>query len=403
MSLDKTLTDTYRRDLNFDKYSVYEALPGYFDDRYQNLITFLLEYYKSLEEDDNPVEKINDLLVSRDVTETKTELLSFIAKELLLGKSYFESFQDKRSALQFSNLLYRSKGTAFSIQQFFRTFYGLDIDVDYGKDRVFYIGDNPIDELVYLSSGQSSGKIFPYTYNDGTINVYVQNDAGEYIALRQDLEYTINFTQRSIELKPLEDINDALNSSDNSLSYLAETGYVLAGRSLKIITTRQGNTTIGSDLTDKRLTDDKFFQLYSILISTPVSVNVWKDAYKTFVHPAGIYLQGQVAITSVVSLKFGPQESIILPPPPIDIVEQANILKLGGTGLYSTDITELAVDSDGAEIRTRVNDLNHPFNVDNWHTQYPNLARADDINSRTLDDTFADMSNTINTLDENVY
>ena len=129
MAIDKTLTDRYRRELTIDKPSVFEALPAHFDEKYPKLVKFLQEYYNSHEEADNPVEKLNDLLLSRDITGASTELLTFISNELLLGKPYFESFNDKRTSLQFSNLLYRSKGTEFSINQFFRVFYGLDIEV----------------------------------------------------------------------------------------------------------------------------------------------------------------------------------------------------------------------------------------------------------------------------------
>ena len=38
-----------------------------------------------------------------------------------------------------------------------------------------------------------------------------------------------------------------------------------------------------------------------------------------------------------------------------------------------------------------------------WGRQYYQMYRANDINARTLDDTFITLSNTINTLDENVY
>ena len=108
MAIDKTLTDVYRRELDLDRYSVFEALPAHFDEKYPKLVNFLQEYYKTFEETNNPVEKLNDLLLSRDITGAKEELLTFISSELLLGKPYFESFNDKRTALQFSNLLYRS-------------------------------------------------------------------------------------------------------------------------------------------------------------------------------------------------------------------------------------------------------------------------------------------------------
>ena len=59
---------------------------------------------------------------------------------MLLGQSFFEGFIDKRTAAKFSNNLYRSKGTKFSIQQFFRMFFGIDVEIIYTKKDVFRIG-----------------------------------------------------------------------------------------------------------------------------------------------------------------------------------------------------------------------------------------------------------------------
>ena len=55
-------------------------------------------------------------------------------------RSYFEGFADKRTAAKFSNNLYRAKGTKFSIEQFFRMFFEVDIDLEYTKEQVFRVG-----------------------------------------------------------------------------------------------------------------------------------------------------------------------------------------------------------------------------------------------------------------------
>lgn len=49
MSVDKTLTDRFRRDLSFEKYEVFDAVPAHFDDKYPNLVAFLEKYHESLE------------------------------------------------------------------------------------------------------------------------------------------------------------------------------------------------------------------------------------------------------------------------------------------------------------------------------------------------------------------
>jgi hypothetical protein len=83
MSLDKTYSDIFRRIPEIDGYEVFDALPSHFDDKYPQLTKFLQTYQSSLEQDDNPATDIQKLLVARDIVQTKTEFLTFIASELL--------------------------------------------------------------------------------------------------------------------------------------------------------------------------------------------------------------------------------------------------------------------------------------------------------------------------------
>jgi hypothetical protein len=408
MSVDKTLKDINRFELDFDRYEVFNALPSHFDAKYPNLIKFLEKYYKSLEEDENPVSNVQDLLLSRDVTQTKTEFLTFIASELLLGEPYFESFTDKRSAVQNSSILYRSKGTEYSIKQFFRIFYGVDIEVEYGKDRLFLIGD-PKEETIEYTGSSESGNIFGITFEDSTVIVYLETSSGVFVEIREGEDYDLNYVQKSIILKKTttpswttdELGNPTSYANDPSLLYVANNGLLSVGKKIRIVSEKRSQTAIGADVTDKRLTDNRFFQLYGLLISTPISVSVWQRAYKTFIHPAGMYLAGQVDINSVFDFGFGPvPPAIIQPPLPILIEQSAD---LAPKSLFTTSITEIGPGPNGYNIRTRTNDMFHPRTIDKWHTQYGSLADADDINARTMDDSYADLSNDFNLLDEDIW
>jgi len=134
---DDTLRDLNRRDIAFPDYKHDQILPGFFATDYPKLLSLLEEYYHFEDGDDAPSRLVNDLFYSRDITQVDINLLSYIEDELLLGQSYFEGFANKRDAAKFSNTLYRSKGTKFSIQQFFRTFFSIDPDVVYRKNNVF--------------------------------------------------------------------------------------------------------------------------------------------------------------------------------------------------------------------------------------------------------------------------
>ena len=141
---DITLRDYNRRELAFPKYQVKEILPEFFRTEYPKLITLLDEYYNFENSTDSPSRLVDDLYYSRDITQNDLSLLTFIEDELLLGQNFFEGFSDKRAASKYSNVLFRSKGTKYSIQQFFRTFFGIDPDIIYTRKNIFNVGEDNI-------------------------------------------------------------------------------------------------------------------------------------------------------------------------------------------------------------------------------------------------------------------
>ena len=244
MPRDYTLKDNFRRDYRFtDHHTVDQVLPDYFKADYPKLIKLLEAYNQFEDSDQSPARLVHDIITARDITANDLSLLSFIEDELLLGQSYFEGFTNKRAAAKFSNNLYRSKGTLYSIQQFFRTFFGITPDVRYTKEDRFMVGED--------------------------------------------------------------------------------------------------DSRIGFD-SQKFLTDDKLYQVFAILIKADIPVERWREAYKLFVHPAGMYFGGQVLLEATGSFNFGimPDFEVIN----VDPVVQGEASL--GAGLLVTDLTG-EVDSDG--------------------------------------------------------
>ena len=148
---DKTLRDLNRRPLSFNRSQVAEALPEYFTSEYPKLVQLLESYYQYLDSDESAFGyRLKDLSTTRDIGQTAASNLTYIEDELLLGENYIEGVFDKRTGTELSNNFYRSKGTKFSIQRFFRAFFGVDPDIRYGKDLTFTIGETII--------GPESGK-----------------------------------------------------------------------------------------------------------------------------------------------------------------------------------------------------------------------------------------------------
>jgi len=197
--------DKRRRHLNLREMQVENVLPEHFAQFYPKFIALLKNYYEWQDQND-PNELLNHLFAVRDINETDITLLSFIEDEFLLGEAYFEGFGtedfEKRAAANFSNTLFRSKGTKFAIEWFFRSFYGLDADVIYPKENVFTL-NNP-------------------------------------------------------------------------------------------------NSQVGPDSL-RYLTNDKLYQTFALLIRVGVPISKWRDIFKLFVHPAGMYLGAEVSVDDVVT------------------------------------------------------------------------------------------------------
>lgn len=303
---DKTLIDNNRRFLNLRKSEVANVLPEHFGEEYPKLLALFDAYYKWMDRDDNPTRRIQDLNKLRDLTQVEQSLLQYIEDELLLGEAYFGGFINKREAARYSNLLYRSKGTKFSIQQFFRAFYGIDVDTIYPRNNVFIVG--PVVDTSLAENNDSGGQVL-------------------------------------------------------------EPGSMIGAESLKY------------------LTNDKLYQTLSVLIRSELPISLWRDVYKLFVHPAGMYLGGEVQIVTTNDNTidiFMPDVSTtteeFLP-----VLEGVGSLDLGGFG----DITAL-VDSNGTLVRTDVRftvELYQSVTLSEINSTYSSIREFITPTSPTFDDS----------------
>ena len=235
MSLDKTLRDINRRPISVqDKKHVTSALPEFFQTEYPKFTKFLDAYYDYSDSDISPTKLIDELFLNRDITQVDIDLLSFIEDELLLGQQYFEGFRNKREAADYSSTLYKSKGTKYSIEQFFRVFFNSFVDVKYTKENVFIVGN--VHDLKKEKENHNAG-ITPYAP-----------------------EITISASR------------------------------------------------IGPD-EQRYLTDDKLYQKYALLVKSTLPIDTWRDIYKLFVHPAGMYVAGEVQIVGIAEPDY-----LIMPP-----------------------------------------------------------------------------------------
>jgi hypothetical protein len=139
---DKTLSDIGRRELDFTGNQIAEALPEWFREDNPKLITLFEKYYENLDSDGHFGHQLHTIPTLRDISQTAKTNITFIEDELLLGQNYVEGILDNRTGAELSNNFYRSKGTKFGIERFFKMFFGEVPEVIYGKDLVMKVGNN---------------------------------------------------------------------------------------------------------------------------------------------------------------------------------------------------------------------------------------------------------------------
>ena len=139
---DKTLSDIGRRELDFTGNQIAEALPEWFREDNPRLITLFEKYYENLDSDGHFGHQLHTIPTLRDISQTAKSNITFIEDELLLGQNYVEGILDNRTGAELSNNFYRSKGTKFGIERFFKMFFGEVPEIIYGKDLVMKVGNN---------------------------------------------------------------------------------------------------------------------------------------------------------------------------------------------------------------------------------------------------------------------
>ena len=61
------------------------------------------------------------------------------------------------------------------------------------------------------------------------------------------------------------------------------------------------------------LPDGRLYQIFSVLIKSPISLSTWEELYRKFVHPSGFYLGAQTVLEGQGQITIGTAESIYDP------------------------------------------------------------------------------------------
>lgn len=323
---DLTNVIPYRQQLQLVQHPVAEVLPAHFAEQYPNLILFLKKYYEHVDAVGTPESSMHKVFNLHDISSIEPQFLSFLEQQFLLGRTNFSEISDKRSALKINSSLYKAKGSKFSLEQFFRMFFGVDAQVEYTKKNVFIVGESEI--------------------------------------------------------------------GSESLRYI---------------------------------TNNELYQTYAILIRTSIGLSSWKESYKLFVHPAGMYLGAQLSIETTNVL------ARVAMPDVVPLVQNIAVTGIGSMigSTFTADITGIVALNDDSDYRIGLvntirlyqdvelpslsNTSDEPITLAGIDAQYNNIAELMTATSPGMDNALAldeegnvvagtiGMSNTHETMDQASY
>ena len=155
--MSNTIQVIERRDLSIQKSKVREVLPEHFLSQYPDLVTFLEKYYQFLDSDQSITfdQDIKSLFTVRDIHSTDTANLDKIFKEIGLGTANSNYFKDPTFSARLLSVFYRVKGSLYSAEAFFKSFYGIDAVIEYPKRNIFIVGEDRIgtESLKFIQDG----------------------------------------------------------------------------------------------------------------------------------------------------------------------------------------------------------------------------------------------------------
>lgn len=132
--------NTRRLSTKFHRSIVSHILPEFYAQEYPSLISFLETYYNYTGEESVSFDQtIRSLFDIRDISSTSIEYLDYILYEIGNGLDHTQFGANPRLMTKLVCALYRAKGTQISAEQFFKSFYKENVEIQYPKRNIFVL------------------------------------------------------------------------------------------------------------------------------------------------------------------------------------------------------------------------------------------------------------------------
>lgn len=302
---------------------LYSKLPDFVREEYDNYVRFLEVYNKF--KDDDVRKGIVNFLINRDVDLTDDKWLDLFHDEyaIRLPKTMLE---DRRLVYKFIKDFYRAKGTEQATRFLFRLLFNEEIEFYYpGRDLLRPSNSKWSKDISLRINSFINEDIFDYV---GTQIIGVDSGAKtkvekiiSYINEDQIIIYELFYTKATEAFNIDEFIKDEDNNTLGKILDKIE----YPGKYLSY----DGHTS-----SFKKIQDSYYYQEYSYVIKSGISLNLYKDILINLTHPAG----------TKVFAEFSMNIEFDLTVPTVDIDEK--IVRFDSTNINDLMPTTWAETSD---------------------------------------------------------
>lgn len=275
------------------------AFPTFFQDYAPKLIEFFGVWINWLNEEDNSAYIIDHLSSEHDIDESIKAFKTHIKNNIMAD--YPDSIEsDLKLLLKNIFYLYNSKSSIKAYDFLFRCLFNSPAKISYPKDKILRASDGRWTTPKYMSvsgydlfqnlesynsymiQGESSGATA--YLNGGTVYVYTLDD-GTYATRNSILLASVSKKFENGErliLKNAEN-NEIVNIENLYVEYYEEAQGVWEG-------------TKGFLNSDMVIQDSHYYQDFSYIIQSNVSISKWRNIVKNLIHPAGLEFFGDLLL-----------------------------------------------------------------------------------------------------------
>lgn len=283
MSLDKKITDFLE-----------DQIPDYVQEYYPIFVIFVTKYYEWLEQGGNPQEIIQNIQLNSDIDTTASSLATKFVNTYAPNLPQTSAL-DRAVLVKNFRDFYRSKGSTKSFEFFFRAFFDDVITVKLPGDQLFRTSDGDwyIEKTLRVQAITGNPENLQHTTVVG--NVSKATAVIEHAVQNYGL-WDLTLQNRSLQ--------GVFNSSETITgTYWIHTATTSISSQIVVQNTAPVNIVTGvqrgthSQLSaDQIIQDSIYWQKFSYVIKTRISLDRWKNAVLEQLHPSGRNIFGEIYI-----------------------------------------------------------------------------------------------------------